>query len=108
MTTNERVIEFMGWKKYYGKHYWCWRDSNDDTVYGEAEINFNDIDIAKLLQAKMVADGWTIIAVWSDVGVTFSATKQPAGFPNYILKPMMDESAALYELFLKVYDIEEG
>ena len=89
-------------------------------VLGEIDFfifkNSLPIVSAKLLQARMVADGWHIViaqhspdcfsaTAWKDI---FEGKKYITEIEHYVQK-VTTEPAALHALFVKVYDIgDEG
>ena len=108
MTRNEKIAERMGWEILPEGRIWEFRDKERHA------FNLTDIRFAKLLQAKMVADGYQFYFSQDDEhGTTATAFVLIDGkewdeisvhletySPN-------DEPAALHALFCKVYGITD-
>jgi len=115
MTRNEKIAEVMGWELVdyldpsLGKH---WANKNGEYICDHLQFR-TYLPHAKLLQAKMVADGYqfyfsqdnehgtTATAFvlidgkeWDEISVHLETYS-----PN-------DEPAAIFELFCKVFNIE--
>jgi hypothetical protein len=117
MTRNERIAKKMGWIKYFGNEPMI-TDSGHKVSFlfirnpdGKIEFDITfDIATAKLLQARMVEDGWYIKInqskyvepqFWCDARSVASAN-------TYDYRAEDDtEPAALVALFVKVYGITE-
>jgi hypothetical protein len=102
MTRNERIAEKMGWTVDKG---YCF-DNYNNCVAALDDIGIV-IDVAKLLQDRMVEDGWMISATFD---------KDTFGENVFIFRAIKDvefiewsdtEPAALVALFCKVYGITE-
>ncbi len=107
MTRNERIAQIMGWVR--DKKSKCWINAETKTV--ECDPYFNPdkfIDHAKLLQTRLIDDGWRIDMTAEkhfdgkfDM-FTFIATDKE----EIRGTTMKSESTALAELFRKVYGIK--
>jgi len=98
MTRNEKIAEVMGWNY-----------KLPETIYRFAS---DSMGIAKLLQAKMVADDKLMICIWQISDKLFSAeaftrTKRKGGQSLIAEVDADTEPAALHALFCKVYGITE-
>ena len=103
-TRNEAIAEKMGYRLVIDDDIYpteWWEDNKGEIVSTDAEIDFNDIFMAKLLQARMVENGWVIeISVFP--GRFFATAKSLYGEFD---SEAETEQSALVELFCKVYEI---
>jgi hypothetical protein len=107
MTRNERVAEKMKWRLTGVGKQKRYVDSAGCVLYlSDLETPGGFLWFAKLLQARMVEDGWIIRMVTDISGISFTAEKGDLFFSSRKLN-LHEEPAALVELFCKVYDIEE-
>ena len=106
MTRNEKIAEVMGWS-YYKK----------DNIFfqGDHWLHSNSWEFCKLLQAKMVADGWMVeINIYPEDdggGVSCYAHKGDEYIRVFnsvgVLICFDTEPAALHALFCKVNGITD-
>ena len=107
MTRNEKITKQIGWRKdeHYGWH------KPDGGYWNGEELNFSKSwHLSKLLQAKMVADGWTVdMRAFRNGCFEFSAILPHSLSPNSECQFHKSEAAtepdAIVELFCKVYNI---
>ena len=114
MTRNIKIAEIMGWELVdyldpsLGKH---WANKNGEYICDHLQFR-TYLPHAKLLQAKMVADGWHIViaqhspdcfsaTAWKDI---FEDKKYITEIEHYVQRANT-EPAALVALFVKVYNI---
>jgi hypothetical protein len=105
-TLNEQVAEVMGFE--------C--NSSRFKVYDFIEPKTrlaywaNSWEFAKLLQARMVQDGWTVCNYHSPTfGHSSRAGRDPVEFPDFNMAESDDvvsEPLSIFDLFCKVYSLE--
>ena len=99
MTRNDKIAEIMGWGK----------DSHELHILDEFndEPEANRLAITKLLQARMVADGW-IVEITNYIAAPFfcAMALHGKGGVGRTIAEADTEPAALHALFCKVFSIE--
>ena len=114
MTTNEQIAGVMGWDK-VGSMIYIKSENRYVAVEFLVDVFLSELPAAKLLQQRMVDDGWHFeLAHWIESFPDFpprtylSATACNFGGrkPDLIFAEADTEPAAIVSLFKKVYGIE--
>lgn len=97
--TNEQIAKVMGW------------ECENDLLLDGSTVRYPTMDIAdaKLLQAKMVADGWDILILNHHSGIFIASAYSVStdnGAKTILVENFATEPLAIAELFCKVYSIE--
>ena len=96
MTKNEQISNVMGWE-YFPK-------SGPFPFHnGDQWFDLTPWEVVKEMQAKMVADGWSIDILNNQFGFEASALR---GGEFISTEEITTEPAAIVELFCKVYGIK--
>jgi hypothetical protein len=111
VTITKQIANIMGWEYVYyldpslGKY---WADKNGEYVCNHLDFQYY-LPHAKLLQARMVDDGWDVY-VGQRSGMIYYPFKSWAskGKEQIEILATDTEPAAIVELFKKVYGIKEG
>jgi hypothetical protein len=108
MTTTQAICESMG-KRWKYKNEYC--VLIDGKIYNLKNIFFLMM-FAKLLQARLVEEGWTVCNYHSPTfGYSSQARRDPVEFPDFYFAESDDmdcEPKALVALYCKIHGIEVG
>jgi hypothetical protein len=98
MTRNEMITEKMGW------------DSDSQGLHvletWDEQPEYNKLYLVKLLQQRMVDDGWSV-EIWQHGDSPFPFKAKALSDNNVIRVYGKTEPAAIVELFCTVYGIKE-
>jgi len=107
MTINEQIAKVMGWE--ISEHEYFILNEGDDA------LEYNALCISKIMQRRIVADGWRIVitayttGMFEALAVRLTAHNGISGnqVENYHMSDTVaSERAAIVSLFKKVYGIE--
>lgn len=114
MTTNEQIAKVMGWEfilnayEFNGVRHWGYVDKNGAPVGTKSFDPGKYIDHAKLLQQRMVDDGWLLKMLTNhDKEYALFATRNSCEGVYLEGCWKKKEPAAIVSLFCKVYEIKE-
>ena len=111
MTAKKAIAKIMGWDVMPSNRIWDFRDKDRRT------FSLHHMECAKLLQQRMVDDGWRIVitayttGMFEALAVRLTAHNGISGnqVENYHMSDTVaTEPAAIVALFCRVYGIEEG
>lgn len=113
MTTTQAIVESMGWKliphayEFNGMHHWGYVDKNGSLICTKSFDPQNDISHAKLLQARLVEDGWIIEITNYIASPKFCAVAFVGpGDVRRVIAEASTEPAAIVSLYCKIKRIE--